>query len=110
MYKILQSDGVGPTLRLLARDSMVYFVVMFAFLFANLVIARVGGGLLIGPSSVIACVAAARMMMNVRGLSVNDRDETELPTIRFRVGSSPARSESNGETGSSPLESRENAK
>jgi len=50
------------------------------------------------------------MMMNVRGLSINDRDETELPTIRFRVGSSPARSESNGETGSSPLESRENAK
>jgi len=110
IYKILGCEGLSPTLRLLARDSMVYFVVMFSFLVANLVISRFRGSLLLGPPSVIACVAGARMTMNIRGLWDDDPNETrcELPTIRFGVPSAPTRSESDGAV-SWQLESGEDA-
>ncbi|KAF7345743.1 hypothetical protein MVEN_01594500 [Mycena venus] len=63
------SKKVNITLRILARDSMIYFFFMFSVLLTNLFIARFGrdflGSLFIAPSSVIACVGAARMMMNI---------------------------------------------
>ncbi|KAJ7238204.1 hypothetical protein C8J57DRAFT_1727677 [Mycena rebaudengoi] len=70
------SKQVNVTLRVLARDSMIYFLIMFSVLLANLFIARFGrdflGSLLIAPSSVIACVGAARMMMNLREISTGE--------------------------------------
>ncbi|KAF7371348.1 hypothetical protein MSAN_00770900 [Mycena sanguinolenta] len=78
---------INLTLRVLARDSMIYFLIMFLVLLANLFIAKWGhdflGSLLIAPSSVIACVAAARMMMNIR--EVGDVDIEPLPAIEFRT-------------------------
>ncbi|KAF8177317.1 hypothetical protein K438DRAFT_2022285 [Mycena galopus ATCC 62051] len=66
------STEINVTLRVLARDSIVYFLIIFSILVSNLFIARLGrgflGSLLIAPSSVVACVGAARMMMNIREL------------------------------------------
>ncbi|KAJ6451278.1 hypothetical protein C8R45DRAFT_91220 [Mycena sanguinolenta] len=89
---------INLTLRVLARDSMLYFLIMFSVLIANLFIAKFGrdflGSLLIAPSSVIACVAAARMMMNIR--EVADADvvlqprsvQSNLPAIEFSTPAS----------------------
>ncbi|KAF8177338.1 hypothetical protein K438DRAFT_2022297 [Mycena galopus ATCC 62051] len=66
------STEINVTLRVLARDSVIYFLIIFSILVSNLFIARFGrdflGSLLIAPSSVVACVGAARMMMNIREL------------------------------------------
>jgi hypothetical protein len=74
----------SPTLRLIARDSVVYFLIMFSILTANLFIFKFAppfvSSLLIGPSSSIACVAVGRMMMNMRSLSLNV-NATELDTL-----------------------------
>ncbi|KAJ7864435.1 hypothetical protein B0H14DRAFT_2736275 [Mycena olivaceomarginata] len=84
------SKKVNSTLRILARDSMIYFLIMFSVLLANLFIARFGrdflGSLLIAPSSVIACVGAARMMMNLREISAEDGPSASLDSdvIEFR--------------------------
>ncbi|KAJ7348308.1 hypothetical protein DFH08DRAFT_865728 [Mycena albidolilacea] len=84
------SKNVNSTLRILARDSMIYFLIMFSVLLANLFIARFGrdflGSLLIAPSSVIACVGAARMMMNLREISAEDGPSASLDSdvIEFR--------------------------
>ncbi|KAJ7887156.1 hypothetical protein B0H13DRAFT_2534379 [Mycena leptocephala] len=86
------SRKVNITLRVLTRDSMIYFLIMFSVLLANLFIARFGrdflGSLLIAPSSVIACVGASRMMMNLREISAGERnfDSTyfESNGIQFR--------------------------
>ncbi|KAJ7185079.1 hypothetical protein GGX14DRAFT_485752 [Mycena pura] len=69
----------NPTLYILARDSILYF---FAILPpSNLFIARFGkdflGSLLIAPSSVIACIGAARMMMNIREVTSQDVSDSQ---------------------------------
>ncbi|KAJ6553010.1 hypothetical protein B0H19DRAFT_1155470 [Mycena capillaripes] len=76
------SRKINVTLRVLARDSMIYFLIMFSVLIANLLIARFGrdflGSLFIAPSSVIACVGAARMMMNLREISTGERNSRTI--------------------------------
>ncbi|GAW04755.1 hypothetical protein LENED_006562 [Lentinula edodes] len=63
-----------PTFQLLARDSLIYFLLMFSLLLANLFIFRFGqgflGALLLVPSTIVACISAGRMMMNLRSLSL----------------------------------------
>ncbi|KAJ7579493.1 hypothetical protein C8J56DRAFT_1059094 [Mycena floridula] len=105
-HKILLYATVNPTLFVLARDSMVYFVLMFTLLAANLVMFLLGRNflrfLLLGyvfeslsvawklkedpsPSNVVACIAAARMMINMRGLALQPGTmaEIELQPITF---------------------------
>jgi len=85
-----------PTLVLMARDSVVYFSIMFSVLLANLIIFKSAPpfltSLLIGPSSAIACVAMARMMMNMRSLPYDDGATSvtasiELQSVRFKAAS-----------------------
>ncbi|KAJ7586791.1 hypothetical protein C8J56DRAFT_1052135 [Mycena floridula] len=106
VHKILLYATVNPTLFVLARDSMVYFVLMFTLLAANLVMFLLGRNflrfLLLGyvfeslsvawklkedpsPSNVVACIAAARMMINMRGLALQPGTpaEIELQPITF---------------------------
>ncbi|KAH0578647.1 hypothetical protein H2248_003782 [Termitomyces sp. 'cryptogamus'] len=70
VYKISQADSMTPTLTILARDSIVYFTMIFVMLLSNLFLARFGkgfqGALLIEPCSVVACIAVARMTLNIR--------------------------------------------
>jgi hypothetical protein len=84
-YTLMRDPIQGsPTLRLIARDSIVYFFIMFSVLFSNLFIFKYAppfvSSLLIGPSSCIACVAVGRMMMNMRSLSLSD-GTTEMDTL-----------------------------
>ncbi|TFK61647.1 hypothetical protein BDN72DRAFT_849481, partial [Pluteus cervinus] len=82
-----------PALNVLARDSLIYFLSMFSILLANLLIARFGrgflGALLLVPSSVVACVGAARMTMNIREFTMSGPTGTistgqELGSMNFR--------------------------
>ncbi|KII84905.1 hypothetical protein PLICRDRAFT_45740 [Plicaturopsis crispa FD-325 SS-3] len=81
----------SSTLRLLVRDSLIYFILMFASLLANMIVDRYSQwymrSLLLGPSSSIACIAAARMMMNLQSLAyaqytVDLSTENELRILR----------------------------
>jgi len=89
MYKIFSyRDGMNPTIRLLARDSIVYFIIMFATLLFNLLFPVGKGTVLILPAEYIACTAVARMMMNIRGLVFDDShgfQEPNLSTLNFRT-------------------------
>jgi len=92
LYKIVSNcTSLNPTLRLLARDSIVYFIIMFTSLFATIISVRLSDfldGITINASSCIACVAVSRMMVNLRGLTVDDPDgaETaELQTLEFSL-------------------------
>ncbi|TFK66955.1 hypothetical protein BDN72DRAFT_125060 [Pluteus cervinus] len=116
LYKIFdyrKETTVYPALRILARDSLIYFIVMFSFLMANLFLARFGGGffkgMLIGPSSVIACVAVARMTMNLRefvpsstgeSISLDDRIHHHKDSSNNKEPPSPLSPQSYGNSGS----------
>ncbi|KAF5376284.1 hypothetical protein D9615_008518 [Tricholomella constricta] len=94
VYKVMKYETMSPTLRVLARDSIVYFAFIFFILLANLFIARYGrgflGALMIVPCSVVACIAAARMTMNIRDSTMKKCPEgSELPTIDFCPGEAP---------------------
>ncbi|GLB44977.1 hypothetical protein LshimejAT787_1900550 [Lyophyllum shimeji] len=89
-YKVVKYDTMTPTLYVLARDSMLYFISIFIVLLVNLFLARYARGflsaLLIQPGSAIACVAAARMTMNIREFTMNKDPQAtdfELPPINL---------------------------
>ncbi|KAJ7077158.1 hypothetical protein B0H15DRAFT_862608 [Mycena belliarum] len=88
------TEDNNTILRVLARDSMCYFLVIFSVLISNLLIARFGhdfiGSLLIAPSSVIACVGAARMMMNIREISAGEDDPRASLEAGIEFGPLPA--------------------
>jgi len=78
---------LNPTVRLLARDSIVYFVIMFAAILADVIIITLGASLIISiPPESIACIAVSRMMLNIRGLVFDDPHGTagvNLTTLQF---------------------------
>jgi len=78
----------NPTVRLLARDSVLYFVLMFACLVVNLVAGLPGLNIpVVIPAEWIACIAVSRMMMNIRGLAFDNpsgSQRAELSTLVFR--------------------------
>jgi len=67
-------DNFSLTFRLLARDSIVYFSMMFTCLVVNIAIyfSPSGSASVTFPPEWIACIAVSRMMMNIRGLKFND--------------------------------------
>ncbi|CAK5266299.1 unnamed protein product [Mycena citricolor] len=71
--------GSFQTIQILARDSILYFLIIF-FLLSNLLIARFGrdflGSLFIAPSSVIACLGASRLMINLGSIAASDTGPT----------------------------------
>jgi len=75
----------GPAVSLLARDSIVYFLVLFSTLVINLVVYKHDFffGLMV-PSQCIVCISISHMMMNIRGLVMDDPDNTvHLRTLKF---------------------------
>jgi len=84
----------NPTIRLLARDSVLYFVLMFACLVVNLVAGLPGLNIpVVIPAEWIACIAVSRMMMNIRSLVFDNSggsQRVELSTLVFQDGN-PAR-------------------
>jgi len=80
----------NPTIRLLARDSVLYFVLMFACLVVNLAAGLPGLNIpVVIPAEWIACIAVSRMMMNIRSLVFDDSGSSqrvELSTLVFQDG------------------------
>ncbi|KAH0589735.1 hypothetical protein H2248_005456 [Termitomyces sp. 'cryptogamus'] len=70
VYGVIRVNERTPTLTILARDSIIFFVIISVILLSNLFLARYGKefirSLLILPCSVVTCIAAARMTLNIR--------------------------------------------
>jgi len=89
MYRVIPyRNNLSPTLRMFARDSIIYFSIMFSSLLCCLFLIKFDpavGTIFVHPSNCIACIAVSRMMLNIRGLSIDDMDDTQLETsIHFR--------------------------
>ncbi|KAK6984775.1 hypothetical protein R3P38DRAFT_2743645 [Favolaschia claudopus] len=69
----LLGSGGNPTLDILARDSLIYFLFIFTFSLTNAVLygrsfSAHYRGILLGPTSAVSCIAVSRMMINIRSL------------------------------------------
>jgi len=75
------------TVTVLARDSILYFVVVFACLVSVLVSDKKGIAVSVQiPAQCVASISVGRMMMNIRGLILNDPEHTvHLQTLQFAV-------------------------
>lgn len=75
-YKlVLCRNEMNATIALLARDSMVYFLIIFGSILSNIISDLYPHLSFIGITAAAQCinsVAAGRMMMNVRGLVLDD--------------------------------------
>jgi len=87
VWKLVQYRQTSM-LYVVTRDSLVYFSVMFSSLLGNLLLNRFSEGyysaILVLPSSVIACIAVARMTMNVRQFADPEEfslDEFDVTTV-----------------------------
>jgi len=91
-YKVFPfRDGHNSTVALLARDSIVYFVVIFSTSLINIAAytQELGFSLMI-PIQCIACVSISRMMMNLRGLVMDDPGNTvRFQTLKFALNDVP---------------------
>jgi len=92
LYRFFSFDAKSrsPTIKMLARDSLVYFVVLFATQVVNTVTFRIGATFdLMMVSECISCISISRMMMNIRGLVAEDPDHTlYLQTLNFASNNS----------------------
>jgi len=92
VYKALTYRRSIPVVRVLARDSIIYFSAIVSVLMANLLFIRFAKGFLkelwFEPSIVVGCIAVARMTLNIREFSEGkERQETENPlsTVDIRT-------------------------
>jgi len=76
------------TIKLLARDSIIFFAIMFVCLLENIIVVSGGRWLIVLiPTEWIACMAVSRMMLNIRGLTFNDPLDTQglqLTSLLFK--------------------------
>jgi hypothetical protein len=79
-YRTLSSH----TIRLLARDSVIYFAIMLMVLLENVLTNVLTTNLPITiPADWIACIAVSRMMMNIRGLVFDDPRGTDGLSLKL---------------------------
>ncbi|KIM74808.1 hypothetical protein PILCRDRAFT_827866, partial [Piloderma croceum F 1598] len=81
-------NGMNRTITVLARDSLLYFVVTFVGI--TLTVANSRHQItpldfpILPPTQCIVSIAVGRMMMNIRGLILDDPEHTtHLRTLRF---------------------------
>jgi len=87
LYKVFPlRNSRSPAVSLLARDSVVYFVILFSALVINEVVYKLGIPYnLMLPAECIACISISRMMMNIRGLVMDDPGHTAyLQSLSFQ--------------------------
>jgi len=105
MYKAFSyRKDMNPTIRLLARDSIVYFVIMFGTFLFNAIPSpgkTIQGIILVLPVECIVCTAVARMMMNIRGLIFDTQYGSQVigaSALKFHTPTGASRrSENDGE-------------
>jgi len=92
-YKCREYGAFSPTTKILARDSIAYFVIITCVLVFNLVYSQRHILLcttLTIPTSVLASIAAARLSMNIRSITIDQALSTLtqegriVPTLVFR--------------------------
>lgn len=81
-------SSAPPTLVLMARDSTIYFAVIFVLLILNLFVFEYAppflSSLFVTPSNTVGCIAGSRMLLNLRGLARPTLTDMEMSThIRF---------------------------
>ncbi|KAJ7264531.1 hypothetical protein B0H12DRAFT_1102148 [Mycena haematopus] len=88
-------SGANPTLDILARDSLIYFVFIFTFTLTNAIIYELSfssyyHGILLAPTSAISCIAVSRMMINIRSLpsSLQVKSYAHAPDFSFATSAS----------------------
>ncbi|KAK7030150.1 hypothetical protein R3P38DRAFT_895945 [Favolaschia claudopus] len=72
----LLGSGGNATLDILARDSLIYFLLIFSFSLTNAVLygrsfSAHYRGILLGPTSAVSCIAVSRMMINIRSAAAS---------------------------------------
>ncbi|KIM72227.1 hypothetical protein PILCRDRAFT_16333 [Piloderma croceum F 1598] len=86
-YKLFSNrKTLNRTITLLARDSILYFTLVFASMVVNLTADRDSNFPVrfTGPTQCITSIAVGRMMMNIRGLILDDPQHTvHLQTLQF---------------------------
>ncbi|KAF8816032.1 hypothetical protein BYT27DRAFT_7238073 [Phlegmacium glaucopus] len=103
IYKCRKYGEFTPTIKILARDSAIYFVCISSIIILNITYARqyklIGMALAL-PTSVLTSIAAARLSMNIRAITVERgiamlSHQTHLPTLfSFTTGHSSSNSAS----------------
>jgi hypothetical protein len=90
VYKCREYGNFSPTIKILARDSVVYFVILTVVIVFNLFYTRshsLLGITLTLPTNIIASIAAARLTMNIRSITMERALETlaqeSVRTIMF---------------------------
>jgi len=86
-YKLLSyRNRMNKTVAMLARDSIVYFIIIFACVLMD-IISEVDDNIVISfsnPTMCISSIVVGRMMMNIRGLIMEDPEYTvHLQTLQF---------------------------
>ncbi|KIM76854.1 hypothetical protein PILCRDRAFT_825832 [Piloderma croceum F 1598] len=86
-------DRVPAALVLLARDSTVYYMVIFALLIANLFVFEYGppflSSMMVTPSNTAGCIAGSRMLLNLRALAFSNNVPTDMETTRTGLHFAP---------------------
>jgi len=91
-------SAAPPTLTLMARDSAVYFFIIFVLLIVNLFVFEYAppflSSLFVTPSNTAGCIAGSRLLLNLRSLSDPNRNRTETElemstNLRFTGGNPP---------------------
>jgi len=81
-------NNSNPAIRILARDSVFYFTLMFLCFAENIMVATIGNAVnAYIRAEWIACIAVSRLMMNIRGLKFDDPDGTigvQFSTLQFQ--------------------------
>ncbi|KAK6987666.1 hypothetical protein R3P38DRAFT_2574655 [Favolaschia claudopus] len=88
----LLGSGGNATLDILARDSLIYFLLIFSFSLTNAVIygrsfSAHYRGILLGPTSAVSCIAVSRMMINIRSAASSSsihHPSTTAPAVYAR--------------------------
>jgi len=81
----LMGSGGNPTLDILARDSLIYFGLIFTFTLTSTILYELGfythyHTILLGPTSAISCIAVSRMMINIRSLPSSPLEQPTTTT------------------------------
>jgi len=88
-YKLFSyRNRMNQTVAMLARDSIVYFIVIFACFILD-ILSNVDHNITMSvsiPTQSVASIAVGRMMMNIRGLIMDDSGHTtHLRTLQFAI-------------------------
>jgi len=93
VYYVYKLSGAGQLLRLLIRDSVIYFFGVFATLLVNAIIWNSVGATLgdfaLGWLIAVPCVLGSRLLLNIRRWAVYEKTLfSQIPTtLRFRTAS-----------------------